>query len=93
MRGCWAAPMRARRPVRTLSAMTGRADGDRSASSPMETLDLLEELVAGFDGTVLLVSHDRDFLDRTVNAVIAPDPDRDGRWIAYAGGYSDMNRC
>ncbi|MEQ8402280.1 MAG: ABC-F family ATP-binding cassette domain-containing protein [Roseitalea porphyridii] len=56
----------------------------------METLDLLEELVAGFDGTVLLVSHDRDFLDRTVNAVIAPDPDRDGRWIAYAGGYSDM---
>nr|WP_238484278.1 ABC-F family ATP-binding cassette domain-containing protein [Oricola indica] len=58
----------------------------------METLDLLQELVSGFPGTVLLVSHDRDFLDRTVNAVIAPDDTRpgEGRWIAYAGGYSDM---
>ena len=54
----------------------------------METLDLLQELVAGFPGTVLLVSHDRDFLDRTVTSVVAPD--RDGRWIEYAGGYSDM---
>ncbi|QKV20108.1 ABC-F family ATP-binding cassette domain-containing protein [Oricola thermophila] len=58
----------------------------------METLDLLQELIAGFPGTVLLVSHDRDFLDRTVNAVIAPDETRPGQgyWIAYAGGYSDM---
>ncbi|MBO6640125.1 MAG: ATP-binding cassette domain-containing protein [Roseitalea sp.] len=56
----------------------------------METLDLLQELVAGFDGTVLLVSHDRDFLDRTVGAVIAPDPSRPGHWLTYAGGYSDM---
>jgi ATP-binding cassette subfamily F protein uup len=58
----------------------------------METLDLLQELIAGFAGTVLLVSHDRDFLDRTVSAVIAPDSERagEGRWIAYAGGYSDM---
>jgi len=56
----------------------------------METLDLLQELVAGFDGTVLLVSHDRDFLDRTVNAVIAPDAERSGHWLTYAGGYSDM---
>lgn len=58
----------------------------------METLDLLEELVATFPGTVLLVSHDRDFLDRTVSAVIAPDETcpGEGRWIAYAGGYSDM---
>ncbi len=56
----------------------------------METLDLLQELVGSFDGTVLLVSHDRDFLDRTVNAVIAPDPEKPGRWITYAGGYSDM---
>jgi ATP-binding cassette subfamily F protein uup len=58
----------------------------------METLDLLQELIAGFPGTVLLVSHDRDFLDRTVSAVIAPDETRpgEGRWIAYAGGYSDM---
>ncbi len=54
----------------------------------METLELLQELVAGFPGTVLLVSHDRDFLDRTVTSVIAPDGG--GRWIEYAGGYSDM---
>jgi ATP-binding cassette subfamily F protein uup len=54
----------------------------------METLDLLQELVAGFAGTVMLVSHDRDFLDRTVTSVIAPDGG--GRWIEYAGGYSDM---
>ena len=54
----------------------------------METLELLQELVAGFAGTVLLVSHDRDFLDRTVTSTIAPDGD--GRWIEYAGGYSDM---
>jgi ATP-binding cassette subfamily F protein uup len=54
----------------------------------METLDLLQELVAGFAGTVLLVSHDRDFLDRTVTGVLAPDGG--GRWIEYAGGYSDM---
>lgn len=56
----------------------------------METLDLLQELIAGFDGTVLLVSHDRDFLDRTVGAVIAPDPVQPGHWLTYAGGYSDM---
>src|SRR5690606_34517516 len=54
----------------------------------METLDLLQELVEGFPGTVILVSHDRDFLDRTVTATIAPEGD--GRWIEYAGGYSDM---
>ncbi|CAN0655068.1 ATP-binding protein Uup [Nitratireductor aquimarinus] len=54
----------------------------------METLDLLQELVEGFPGTVLLVSHDRDFLDRTVTSTIAPAGD--GRWIEYAGGYSDM---
>jgi ATP-binding cassette subfamily F protein uup len=54
----------------------------------METLELLQELVAGFAGTVILVSHDRDFLDRTVTSVIAPDGN--GRWIEYAGGYSDM---
>jgi ATP-binding cassette subfamily F protein uup len=54
----------------------------------METLELLQELVAGFAGTVILVSHDRDFLDRTVTSIIAPDGD--GRWIEYAGGYSDM---
>jgi ABC transport system ATP-binding/permease protein len=58
----------------------------------IETLDLLQEIVAGFAGTVILVSHDRDFLDRTVTSTIAPAiPDApDGRWIEYAGGYSDM---
>lgn len=54
----------------------------------METLDLLQELVANFDGTVILVSHDRDFLDRTVTSTIAPEGD--GKWLEYAGGYSDM---
>ncbi|MEF2071764.1 ABC-F family ATP-binding cassette domain-containing protein [Consotaella aegiceratis] len=54
----------------------------------METLDLLQELIANYPGTVLLVSHDRDFLDRTVTSTIAPDGS--GRWIEYAGGYTDM---
>ncbi len=54
----------------------------------METLDLLQELVANFAGTVILVSHDRDFLDRTVTSTLVPEGD--GRWTAYAGGYSDM---
>lgn len=58
----------------------------------IETLDLLQEIVAGYSGTVILVSHDRDFLDRTVTSTIAPaNPDApDGRWIEYAGGYTDM---
>ena len=54
----------------------------------LETLDVLEEMLADYTGTVLLVSHDRDFLDRVVNGVIAPDGE--GRWVEYAGGYSDM---
>jgi ATP-binding cassette subfamily F protein uup len=54
----------------------------------LETLDLLQELVAEYAGTVLLVSHDRDFLDRTVTSVIAWEGE--GRWQHYAGGYSDM---
>ncbi len=54
----------------------------------METLDLLQELVAGFAGTVILISHDRDFLDRTVTSIIAPEGS--GKWLEYAGGYSDM---
>ncbi|WP_105374665.1 ABC-F family ATP-binding cassette domain-containing protein [Neorhizobium huautlense] len=58
----------------------------------IETLDLLQEIVASYNGTVILVSHDRDFLDRTVTSTIAPaNPDApDGRWIEYAGGYTDM---
>jgi ATP-binding cassette subfamily F protein uup len=54
----------------------------------LETLDLLQELLAEYPGTLLLVSHDRDFLDRIVTSVIAPTGD--GRWTEYAGGYSDM---
>jgi ATP-binding cassette subfamily F protein uup len=54
----------------------------------LETLDLLQERLAEYPGTVLLVSHDRDFLDRVVTSVIATEGG--GRWIEYAGGYSDM---
>ena len=58
----------------------------------IETLDLLQEIVSGFSGSVILVSHDRDFLDRTVTATIAPANPLapDGEWLEYAGGYSDM---
>ncbi len=54
----------------------------------LETLDVLEEMLDDYAGTVLLVSHDRDFLDRVVSFVIVPEGD--GRWQEYAGGYSDM---
>ena len=54
----------------------------------METLDVLEEMLADYSGTVLLISHDRDFVDRVVHAVIVPSGD--GRWTEYAGGYTDM---
>src|SRR5207237_2404374 len=54
----------------------------------LETLDVLEEMLGDYEGTVILISHDRDFLDRVVTSVIAPEGN--GRWIEYAGGYSDM---
>ena len=54
----------------------------------LETLDVLEEMLGDYAGTVLLVSHDRDFLDRVVTAVLVPEGD--GRWVEYAGGYTDM---
>jgi ATP-binding cassette subfamily F protein uup len=54
----------------------------------LETLDVLEEMLGEYEGTVLLISHDRDFLDRIATSVIAPGGD--GKWIEYAGGYSDM---
>jgi ATP-binding cassette subfamily F protein uup len=54
----------------------------------METLDVLEDMIGEYPGTVLLISHDRDFLDRLVSGVIAPEGN--GNWIEYAGGYSDM---
>ncbi|MBT9517370.1 MAG: ATP-binding cassette domain-containing protein [Methyloversatilis discipulorum] len=53
----------------------------------METLDLLEQLLQDYDGTVLLVSHDRAFLDAVVTQTIAYEGD--GRWREYVGGYSD----
>ena len=54
----------------------------------LETLDVLEDVLAAYKGTVLLISHDRDFLDRVVTSVIVPEGD--GRWTEYAGGYQDM---
>jgi ABC transport system ATP-binding/permease protein len=53
----------------------------------LDTLDLLEEVLADYEGTLLLVSHDRDFLDRLVTSVIALEGD--GRAAEYVGGYSD----
>jgi ABC transport system ATP-binding/permease protein len=53
----------------------------------VETLDLLQELLDNYDGTVLLVSHDRDFLDRVATMTIAMEGD--GKAVVYAGGWSD----
>jgi len=53
----------------------------------VETLDLLQELLDDYDGTVLLVSHDRDFLDRVAATTVAMEGD--GRATIYAGGWSD----
>ncbi|HEX2101366.1 MAG TPA: ATP-binding cassette domain-containing protein, partial [Candidatus Synoicihabitans sp.] len=52
-----------------------------------ETLDLLENLLVEFQGTLLLVSHDRDFLDNVVTSTLVAEGD--GRWTEYVGGYSD----
>ena len=96
-------PQQARTPLSALSGgERGRLMLARALAKPsnllvldeptndldLETLDVLEELLGTYAGTVILISHDRDFLDRVVNAVLAPDGD--GRWIEYAGGYSDM---
>lgn len=54
----------------------------------LETLDLLQEIVADYAGTVIVVSHDRDFLDRTVTRSLAYEGD--GQWQIYAGGYTDL---
>jgi ATP-binding cassette subfamily F protein uup len=93
----------ARTPLRVLSGgERGRLMLARSLAKPsnllvldeptndldLETLDVLEEMLAEYVGTILLISHDRDFLDRVVHAVIVPQGD--GRWVEYAGGYSDM---
>jgi ABC transport system ATP-binding/permease protein len=54
----------------------------------LETLDLLQEMLNDYPGTLILVSHDRDFLDRVATSVLVSEGN--GRWIEYAGGYSDM---
>lgn len=54
----------------------------------LETLDLLEEMLADYKGTLILVSHDRDFLDRIATSILMNEGS--GDWIEYAGGYSDM---
>lgn len=53
----------------------------------IETLELLEDLLQNFDGTVLLVSHDRSFLDNVITQTIAFEGD--GHWHDYVGGYED----
>jgi ATP-binding cassette subfamily F protein uup len=54
----------------------------------IETLDVLEEMLADYGGTLILISHDRDFLDRIATSIIVPEGG--GRWVEYAGGYTDM---
>jgi ATP-binding cassette subfamily F protein uup len=56
----------------------------------LETLDLLQEVIADYDGTVLIVSHDRDFLDRTVTITLGLDGF--GKVDVVAGGYEDWAR-
>ncbi len=54
----------------------------------LETMDVLQDLLADYSGTVILISHDRDFVDRVVDRVIVPGGN--GRWVIHAGGYSDL---
>ena len=97
------APEQARTPIGKLSGgERGRLMLARALARPsnlmvldeptndldIETLDLLQELLSDYAGTILIVSHDRDFLDRVATSVIAAEGD--GRWVEYSGGYSDM---
>jgi ATP-binding cassette subfamily F protein uup len=97
------APEQARTPLRLLSGgERGRLMLARALARPsnalvldeptndldLETLDVLEEMLGDYSGTIILISHDRDFLDRIVNAVVVPEGN--GRWLEYAGGYTDM---
>lgn len=99
------APERARSPVKSLSGgERNRLLLARLFSRPanvlvldeptndldIETLELLEELLAGYDGTLFLVSHDRAFLDNVVTQVIAFEGN--GKLMEYAGGYEDWVR-
>ena len=97
------APEQARTPIGKLSGgERGRLMLARALAQPsnlmvldeptndldLETLDLLQELLGDYSGTILIVSHDRDFLDRVATSVVAAEGD--GRWREYAGGYSDL---
>ena len=99
------APQRARSPVKSLSGgernrlllarLFARPANVMVLDEPtndldIETLDLLEDLLSRYDGTLFLVSHDRAFLDNVVTQVIAAEGD--GRWGEYAGGYEDWKR-
>ncbi|HEY9079496.1 ABC-F family ATP-binding cassette domain-containing protein [Magnetovibrio sp.] len=101
------APEQANTPVHALSggergrlmlarAMTQTANllvlDEPTNDLDLETLDLLQEMLADFDGTVILISHDRDFLDRVVTSVIVNETETAGAgaWREYPGGYSDM---
>ena len=99
------APERARSPVRTLSGgERNRLLLARLFAQPanlivldeptndldIDTLELLEELLLEYSGTLLLVSHDRAFLDNVVTQTIAAEGD--GVWKEYAGGYADWER-
>jgi len=96
-------PEQARTPVKALSGgERGRLMLARALAKPsnlmvldeptndldLETLDVLQEMLDAYAGTLILVSHDRDFLDRIATSVIVAEGD--GRWQEYAGGYSDM---
>lgn len=98
-------PQRARSPVKSLSGgernrlllarLFARPANVLVLDEPtndldIETLDLLEDLLAQYDGTVFLVSHDRAFLDNVVTQVIAAEGE--GCWKEYAGGYDDWLR-
>lgn len=54
----------------------------------LETLELLQDILGEYEGTLLMVSHDRDFLDKVVTSIMAFE--EDGSLVEYAGGYSDM---
>jgi ABC transport system ATP-binding/permease protein len=103
MRDFLFAPEQARTPIGKLSGgERGRLMLARALARPsnlmvldeptndldIETLDLLQELLGDYAGTILVVSHDRDFLDRVATSVIVGEGE--GRWVEYAGGYSDM---
>ncbi|MEQ1708918.1 MAG: ABC-F family ATP-binding cassette domain-containing protein [Terricaulis sp.] len=58
----------------------------------MDTLDALEDMLAAYDGTVILVSHDRAFLDGVATQLVGPSPLGGGRWVESPGGWSDFER-